>query len=144
MAFAEYKAKEPGPSTKAITPTEVKVAVSGKKNLSLSIVIGYELLKSCGMIIGDRVALYFGTDDDKGKVLIKKIERGGTAVLAYASRKSKEGEQLPPHGQVFRKIEPVAPIEDFTNKQILSEKVESQWDKDAAGLMVTLPKAFFP
>jgi hypothetical protein len=140
MAFAEYKAKEI--SSKGMTPTEVKVAVSGKKNLSLSIVIGYELLKTCGLIIGDKVALYFGTDEDKGKVLVKKAEHG-SAILAYAPKK-KEGDKTPPHGQVFRKIEPVEPIKDFTNHQIVSEKVEAVWDKDAAGLMVTLPKAFFP
>jgi len=141
MAFTEYKARESKP--KSMTSTDVKVAVSGKKSLSISIVIGYELLKTCGLIIGDKVALYFGTDEDKGKVLVKKAGHG-SALLPYAPRKAKEGEETPPHGQVFRKIEPVEPIKDFTNQQIPSEKVESQWDKDAAGLMVTLPKTFFP
>jgi hypothetical protein len=140
MAFTEYKAKVV--RKHGMDPTDVKVAVSGKKSLSLSIVIGYELLKACELIIGDKVALYFGTDEDKGKVLVKKADHG-TALLAYSVKKGK-GEATPPHGQVFRKIEPVKPIEDFTNQQIPSEKVESVWDKDAAGLMVTLPKTFFP
>ena len=137
MGFEEYSLRSGG-SRSGMTPNDVSIAVNGKSNLNLSIVIGHELLKSSGMAIGDKVSLYFGTGEDKGKLLIKK-----TLIGVVISDYIRKGKVEVHHGQVIRKIAPVAPIEDFTNKQIASHVVESVWDTEAGGIMVTLPDGFF-
>jgi hypothetical protein len=136
MAFTEYVTKSANKT--GMTPNTVTVAVSGKKNLSISVVIGYELLKTCGMVIGDKISLFFGTGEDKGKLLVKKTLTG-ILLTKYATR----NEVCESHGQILRKVAPVPPIEDFAGKQLPSRVVEHTWDKDAGGLIITLPEGFF-
>jgi len=141
MAFEEFKRTSPGNSTTRINnqPDRISISVSGKKALNMSIVVGSALLAERGWLIGDKFTVYFGTGEDKGKLLLKKSENGVT--MTVYSKKTTEGAVN--SGNLIRKVSPIAPIADFCNTQIPRELVEHKWDPKNGGVMVDLPQAFF-
>jgi hypothetical protein len=141
MAFEEYK--RAGQSNQAgrigTVPDRVSISVSGKKVLNMGIVIGSTILAERGWAVGEKFTIYFGTGEDKGKMLLKKTE-SGVAMTQY-NKKGKEGSL--PAGYIIRLVKQVEPILDFCNTTIGRELVEHTWDDASGGLLVDLPKGFF-
>jgi hypothetical protein len=136
MAFEEYKiGKNAG---KGLDPACISVSVVGKKNKNLCIVLGREFMAERGLAIGDKLAMYFGTGEDKGKLLLVKNQNG--IAIAIYSKKSKAEDA---HGQLLRVLKPIKPIEDFAGNNIERTVVDFEVDKDSGGVLVTLPDGFF-
>lgn len=146
MAFEEYTITTG--SSNAKSKNFVIVSVNGRngndqraKNLYLLIAFGPEVIEKCQWKPGNKIAIYFGTGEDKGKALLKKVEEN-TATATVLTTYSKKTDSAPSL-KLQRSIKPVAPIEDFVNITTPKESVAFSWDEVQQGLVITLPQGFF-
>jgi hypothetical protein len=145
MAFAELVITGKGRSKKEKNPYSITLAVTGDvaktTGLSMSLVLGPEVLIKHGLVIGEKLGIFFGTDEDKGKVLIKKsADEKGTSLLRYGKTDNPED---PIFGRLVKPVKPIEPIADFVNQVIKLHEAPFTWDDADGGIMVTLPMGFF-
>lgn len=135
MAFEMYELRT---TTRGVNVSGLNISVIGEKTKSLYIVLGKEFMAEHELKIGDNVQMYFGTGEDKGKLLIVKAKTG-IAITKY-SKKSKEES---PHGLLIRTLKAVPPIEDFSGNKLPRVEPHYTIDEDSGGILVTLPDGFF-
>lgn len=145
MAFAELVTTSKGRSKKEKSPYSITLAVTGDvaktTGLSMSLVLGPEILTKHGLVVGEKFGIFFGTDEDKGKILIKKSAgEKGTSLIRYGKTDKPED---PVFGRLVKPVKPVEPIADFANVVIKLHEAPFTWDDAAGGIMVTLPMGFF-
>ncbi len=143
MAFEEYGAK---PEGEGRDPHSISFSVykgSRGDTYTLSVILGTGVVKERGFEAGGKVALYFGTGDDKGKLLIKGVatEAKNACKLAYNGGKGKKDaiRSL----KIQKAVKPIKPIEDFTNKVLEAVKVKWEWDEAQEGIVIEIPPGFF-
>lgn len=140
MAFEAYGARVTAATN---DPNFISVAVIGGgegTSFNLIVAFGAEAMKAHNWKIGETVTLYFGTGEDKGKMLIKKTEKG-IKLTRYGSKKAAEDGTS--SAKILKAIKPVKPIEDFCNKKIEATRVQFSWDEGQEGYLIDLPDGFF-